>query len=343
MAKINSSYIPYYIKSDAIAVFPCANRTNSYASRFTTEYNLTHLGLPNASWISKVAGKTTGANIAQGDKISCIINGYFFEFSLRDAYDIAGNQLPFEGGMTLTAYIDVSGPADPDSDPLKNQAQLRALVKVTEDQPTTLDKVSGDPNVGSLFLGLTILLPVAGSPAVSSNSLHSLQLATSGKYPYIGIMPQTPNSVLGDGAVTTAKIANNAVTADKIAADAITVDKIADNAVTAMKLNSGMFGREFQTTSGLVSQVTRAGDDLVVRISGKADEAATADKALQLQGTLTQDNLPGGIITTRMFYIDATAPRASKIMVDTGAGLVACTLVLDQATGTLTFRPDMPE
>jgi hypothetical protein len=78
MATINSSFTPYYIQSDKIAVFPCANRTNSYASRFTTEYNLTHLGLPNASWISKVPGKKTGDAIALTDKISCVINGYFF-------------------------------------------------------------------------------------------------------------------------------------------------------------------------------------------------------------------------------------------------------------------------
>jgi hypothetical protein len=136
MAIIKSGYKPYYIKSDEIAVFPCANRTNSYASRFTTEYNLTHLGLPNASWISKVADKTTGATVAQGDKISCIINGYFFEFSLIDAYDIGGNQLPFEEGMTLTAYIDASCPSfESDPDP----------VPATEPSPTPAPTTNPDP------------------------------------------------------------------------------------------------------------------------------------------------------------------------------------------------------
>jgi hypothetical protein len=44
MATINSGYTPYYIESDKIAVFPCANRNADEPSRFTTEYNLTHLG-----------------------------------------------------------------------------------------------------------------------------------------------------------------------------------------------------------------------------------------------------------------------------------------------------------
>lgn len=55
---------------------------------------------------------------------------------------------------------------------------------------------------------------------------------------------QAAAGVIGDGAVTTPKIANSAVTAPKIADSAVTTPKIADHAVTLDKLASGTIYRD---------------------------------------------------------------------------------------------------
>ena len=64
----------YYFASDKIQVFPCANRSKDEASRFTTEYNLTHLGACRTQIISSTA-------LPQGERlIQCWVKGYYFKF-----------------------------------------------------------------------------------------------------------------------------------------------------------------------------------------------------------------------------------------------------------------------
>lgn len=67
----------YYFNSAQIQVFPCANRSADEASRFTTEYNLTHLGNCRTEIISSTA-------MSQGSTeprlIQCWVKGYYFKF-----------------------------------------------------------------------------------------------------------------------------------------------------------------------------------------------------------------------------------------------------------------------
>lgn len=95
----------YYFDSNQIQVFPCANRTADEASKFTTEYNLTHLGGLRTEIISNNPmypnDQTNKARLIQ-----CWVKGYYFKFICNP--DAPG----FPGGNNL--YLQVNIPDNTD-------------------------------------------------------------------------------------------------------------------------------------------------------------------------------------------------------------------------------------
>lgn len=75
----------YYFDSDKIQVFPCANRGGEDpASKFTTEYNLTHLGGLRTEIISNsLMSQYQDEQVNKTRLVQCWVSGYYFKFILN--------------------------------------------------------------------------------------------------------------------------------------------------------------------------------------------------------------------------------------------------------------------
>lgn len=72
-----------YIESSKIHVFPCANRLGSdESSKFTTEFNLSNLGLSGKSYLVEPAEVTT--QLAKDTFVQCFVKGYYVAFLWPD-------------------------------------------------------------------------------------------------------------------------------------------------------------------------------------------------------------------------------------------------------------------
>ena len=113
----------------------------------------------------------------------------------------------------------------------------------------------------------------------------------------LNVATQAASAVIGDGAVTSEKIAANAVTSEKIAASAVTSEKIAENAVTSAKIATSAVTSEKIAGNAVTSAKIAASAITSEKI---AENAVTSAKIAN--GAITNDKLANAPIVRENLY-----------------------------------------
>lgn len=208
-----------YIESSKIHVFPCANRSGvDESSKFTTEFNLSNLGLSGKSYLVEPTAVNTTLT-AEETFIQCFVKGYYVAFLWPKV------ALPDSTTENRYAYLqlNISGGGGINGVDKRSIVANQPTIVPFPGTSTSLDaKITGD--TVKRFYGAKLVVNATKSPTADNCCLIAANVKAGGTYVNYWITANQSYALVSskdieDEAVTNAKLADKAVTYDKMKVD----------------------------------------------------------------------------------------------------------------------------